>query len=266
MRHALSVDPSSSSDRCFINDQCLFLFLRLWTSNRSLRVDLLEVPKGFIARKKLFLRKLEEAKLKREVDEDIIPLLDVMNKIPFIYTTSSCSGRIMLIDISYSQRKEDSIRLVRWHRTIDFQEFWNIVKEYTPRGVLWLKQEAFIVAFAVPSIEWASYLIRLARLFGFKESGIRSINLATNHIFMDISSTEKLHTPISSHENGLLITEQYGRYLVEKANSLLIRTKNRLKLLEKIMHKLANLILERNITNPDELGFKIFNEFLSRRY
>jgi len=200
-----------------------------------------------------------------EVDKDIIPLLKIMNSIPFIYTTSSCSGRIMLIDVPPTNRKEQSIRLARWHHPVRFEVLWEVVQDYKPKGILWFKQEAMIVAFAVPSIQWASYLIRLARLFGFKESGIRSINIGMRHIFMDITSTEKLHAPIATYDKGLLVEEDYMRYMVEIANNLLIRTKKKLKLLEKVMNKLLEVITDTNARTPLDIGFKPFEDLLKEK-
>ncbi len=222
------------------------------------------LPKEFVERKKLFLGKLEIAKRNKEVDEDILDLLDIINSIPFIYTTSSCSGRIMLIDVPDNQRKEQSKRIAKWHKPVSFNEMWKIIESYNPQGVLWLKQEAFIVAFAVSSVEWASYLVRLARLFGFKESGIRSINLIAKHIFMDISSTEKLHVPVSYGSKGLVITKRYGEILVETANKLLLRTKQKLNLLRTVMMRLSRIIGTKEVKNPKDIGFKAFLDLISK--
>lgn len=225
----------------------------------------MQLPKVFLDRKKIFLNKLNIAKKNKEVDEDIVDLLDMFNSIPFIYTTSSCSGRIMLIDVPFNQRKSASKRIAKWHRPVTFDSVWDIIKSYNPKGVLWLKQESFIIALAVPSIEWASYLIRLARLFGFKESGIRSINLDAHHVFLDISGTEKLHVPVSLNSRGLIITREYGEFLINTANKLLFRTKNKLNLLRSIVRKLL-VILETNyIEDPRKIGFKAFLELLKKK-
>ena len=213
----------------------------------------------------MFLEKLNQAKIRGEVDEDIIDLLDMINSIPFIYTTSSCSGRIMLIDVPFNQKKDASNRIAKWHRPVDFDSVWRIISSYDPMGTLWFKQESFIVALAVPSIEWASYLIRLARLFGFKESGIRSINLNAKHVFLDISGTEKLHVPISLSTKGLIITREYGEFLVEIANKLLLRTKNKLDLLRSVIMRLISILEDKTIENPQEIGFKVFLDLLKKR-
>jgi len=225
----------------------------------------MQLPKVFLDRKRIFLEKLNKAKENREVDEDIIDLLDMLNSIPFIYTTSSCSGRIMLIDVPFNQRKEASKRIAKWHKPVTFDSVWNIVESYDPKGVLWLKQESFIVALAVPSIEWASYLIRLARLFGFKESGIRSINLDANHFFLDISGTEKLHVPISLNPRGLIITREYGELLINIANRLLLRTKSKLNLLRSVIKKLITILEANHIEDPKKIGFKAFLDLLKKK-
>ena len=169
----------------------------------------------------------------------------------------------MLIDIPYkSKSKKESFRLRRWHSVVNFDEFWSLILEYRPKGTLWLKQEAFIVAFAVSDINWASYFIRLARLLGLKDSGIRSIQLQNNHVFMDVTSTEKMHVPISDNVHGILISENYGRYLLSLANSLLLRTKRRLKKFYNAMSILLNEITRNSKFDPNEIGFTIFREII----
>jgi len=219
---------------------------------------------NFMARKKMFMRKLESAKDNGEVDEDIIELLELFNELPFLYTTSSCSGRIMLIDIPKSQRKEESRRLVRWHRPVRFDELWELVRNYMPQGVLWFKQEAFIVAFAVCNMAWASYFIRLARLLGFKESGIRSINLRAGHIIMDITSTEKMHIPIAVAGKGLLISEEYAQDMLNIANKLLLRTKSRLVLLTNVIKEIVKRVRAKEINEPKEIGFKFIDPIMQK--
>ena len=212
-------------------------------------------------RKKQFMEKLRIAKERNEVDEDVIELLDLINSLPFAYTTSSCSGRIMLIDIPPSEKKFESYRLARWHQVIDFETFWNAIKEYKPRGTLWLKVDSFIIAFAVNSINWASYFLKLARLMGLKYSGIRSINLKSEYIILDVASTEHVHLPVSDEERGLLINEEYARYVYDIAVKKLKKTKRRMEKFRRAM-KLLRELCEKGEVDPREANFKPFEDLL----
>ena len=212
-------------------------------------------------RKKQFMEKLRIAKEKKEVDEDIIELLDLINSLPFAYTTSSCSGRIMLIDIPPSEKKFESYRLARWHQVINFETFWNTIKEYKPKGTLWLKVDSFIIAFAVNSIDWASYFLKLARLMGLKYSGIRSINLKGEYVILDVASTEHVHLPVSDGEKGILINEGYARYVFNVAVKKLKKTKKRLEKFHQAM-KLLKELYEKGKIDPREGNFKPFENML----
>ena len=214
-----------------------------------------EVSSNFRNRKKQFMEKLQEALDAGLVDEDIIDVLDLINALPFAYTTSSCSGRIMLIDIPPSEKKYESNRIARWHSVIDFDTFWETITNYKPKGTLWLKVDSFIVAFAVNSIDWAAYFLKLARFLGLKYSGVRSINLKADHIILDIASTEHVHLPLSDKEKGLLITKEYGKYIYEIATYKLRKTKERLNRF-RVALKILNELYEKGELDPRKENFK----------
>jgi len=221
----------------------------------------MSIPVAFLNRKKQFMEKLDEAKRKNLVDRDVIPLLDIINSLPFAYTTSSCSGRIMLIDIPPSEKKFESNRIARWHFGVDFDTFWRTILDYKPFGTLWLKVDSFIIAFAVSSLNWAKYLIKLARFLGLKYSGIRSINLRSNHIFMDVASTEHVHLPISDSIEGLLIDERYARFIHKVAMHKLMKTKTKMKKFERAMTLLRDLYFDGKI-DPTREDFSAYESII----
>ncbi|MHA1589823.1 MAG: tRNA-wybutosine modification methyltransferase TYW3 [Candidatus Njordarchaeales archaeon] len=220
------------------------------------------ITREFIQRKKAFLRKLAEAKALGEVDEDIIPLLETINLLPFVYTTSSCSGRILLIDVPSSGSKKESVKVAKWHSPINPECIWKIVSNYTPRGILWFKLEGMIIALAVSGMEWASFLIRLARFLGFKESGIRSINASKKHVIMDFSSTEKIYTPIATKDQGVIVSKEYLYTLTNLANNLLLRTKERMRRLIKAFTILHEIISSKKALSPEKISFERFRDAL----
>ncbi|MHA1664574.1 MAG: tRNA-wybutosine modification methyltransferase TYW3 [Candidatus Njordarchaeales archaeon] len=219
--------------------------------------------KTFELRKKVFLRKLEDAINQNLVDNDVLPVLSIINSFPFAYTTSSCSGRIMLIDVPIIGKKNEAYRIKRWHDVITFDEFWSIITEYKPKGIVWFRVEALIIALAVDSINWASYLLRLARILGLKESGIRSITPTKHHIILDFTGTENLNTPIADRDH-MYIDKESGKFLVNLANRLLIRTKKKLNLLKLALNILKEYIDENSIENPDDIGFRIYEDLFRR--
>ena len=201
------------------------------------------------------MEKLKEAREKGLVDEDIIDLLDIINSLPFAYTTSSCSGRIMLIDIPPSEKKYESYRLARWHSPISFEEFWGTIISYKPFGTLWLKVDSFIVAFAVDSIDWASFFLKLSRLIGLKYSGVRSIQPSFDHVMMDIMSTEHVHLPVADREKGVLIEKEYARYVYDISIHKLKKTKKKMDRFKRTMMVVKELFEEGEL-DPANKDFK----------
>jgi len=74
---------------------------------------------NFRNRKTLMLNKLDEAIKRGEVDKEVLPHLEILNSFPFCFTTSSCSGRIALIDAPLVGPKYESKKAYRWHSPVD---------------------------------------------------------------------------------------------------------------------------------------------------
>lgn len=204
---------------------------------------------NFQERKRIMLNKLEEAKRKNEVDKDIIPHIDIMNSWPFVFTTSSCSGRIALIDAPFVGPKKESEKAFRWHSKVDPARVLGAIREYTPRNVLWLKFDSFILAFSVSSLKWAKFFLNLARFINLKDSGIRSINPNAGYINMDFMSTEKLSLPVKI-SNHIMLSEEDLTKIIQIANFLMDKNKIKLKLLYDILVILDRWIKEGNMFPP----------------
>ena len=194
----------------------------------AIHKETIEINKNnFKNRKNLMLSKLRAAIRSSEVDVDILPHLDIINSMPFCFTTSSCSGRIALIDAPLLGPKYESTKAFRWHSTVDITHVWAAISEYLPRHILWLKFDSFIISFSTYSIRWATFFIRLARYINLKDSGIRSINPKAGYINLDFMSTEKLSIPVKS-KGKLLISYESLVHVINIANFLM--KKNRIKL------------------------------------
>ncbi|RLF92142.1 hypothetical protein DRN82_00495, partial [Thermococci archaeon] len=61
----------------------------------------MKFTKNFERAKKEALMSLEIALRRGEVDEDIIPLLEKINSMENYFTTSSCSGRISVMEMPH---------------------------------------------------------------------------------------------------------------------------------------------------------------------
>lgn len=187
--------------------------------------------KVFLDHKKQAMKRLEEDMRAGKVDDDIIPLLSTINKIPKVFTTSSCSGRIQIIDIPEDMSKERSIRIGVWHRPVSYKEVSEVVFSYSPVGVLWFKMEPMIISIAAFDIETAAKILAIGRKLSLKNSAVRAISERKSRIIVELCGTEKIDAPLG-HRGKILCSEEYLRMLVDLANIRMNRVKLKLSRLK----------------------------------
>ncbi len=164
-----------------------------------------------------------EAKKRGAVDVPIVPLLDVINANPHYVTTSSCSGRVVLLATSRNEKKGESYFYGKWHRPVLFDEVWPLVESF--RGeMLWFKVDPFILHVAADSLGAALHIISLARSAGIKIAGIQSADSEKYHV--EIRGIDTVATPL--YDGELLVGEGYVAALVRVANRKMVRNARRI--------------------------------------
>lgn len=218
---------------------------------------------NFLSRKKHMLSKLKEAIFRGEVDRQVLPHLNLINSLPFCYTTSSCSGRIALIDAPLIGPKKESKKVLRWHEPVSFGEVRNSIHRYEPKNVLWLKFDAFIIAFSVASAEWAMFFIKFARYLNLKDSGIRSINPRAGFINMDFMSTEKMSLPVRIGKR-IIIDDKYLKEAITIANFMMEKNSLKLDLLRKSLERLHEWLKDNDTPPPLNIFDPLISEYKER--
>lgn len=182
--------------------------------------------KDFDKRKKEFLKKLEEAEKKGEVDKDIISLLHFINSLQDYFTTSSCSGRIILL--KPGKTKKESEFLFKKHSRVEYYEIKEKILELSKMNIseVWLKVDPVILHVDCRDLESARKMLDIARESGWKRSGM--IVIRPWRYLLELESTERLET-IIIYNGKILPDEDYLKILVEKANNRLQRTKEKLR-------------------------------------
>jgi tRNA wybutosine-synthesizing protein 3 len=162
-------------------------------------------------------------------DAPIAKLCDKLNKHPDYYTTSSCSGRIVLI--IEKLEKGPGLFLFRSHEMVSLEELKKELQEacLKTKDIVYLKQEPCVLAVSCSSVENAQELVDLARRLGWKRAGITT---TTKKNIVELFGTEKLELPIIDG-GRLLVDEEYLKILVKEANIRLKRTWEKIKKLEK---------------------------------
>jgi len=176
---------------------------------------------SFENQKKTFLSKLDKSK-KGGIDRDILPLINKINKSKNYYTTSSCSGRVVLLSQKLNQKKGAKWLFIS-HKKVSFKEIKKAL-EKLPKTDIWLRFEPFILHVAPKDLESAQELVNKARDIGFKRTGIQS----TRKIVIEIASTEIISTIIAEKGN-LLVDNNYLKILIREANKKLEKNREKIK-------------------------------------
>jgi tRNA wybutosine-synthesizing protein 3 len=183
----------------------------------------------FLKQKSEFLRKKDKSR-KGEIDKDIKKLVDLINSKGNYYTTSSCSGRIVLIK-KKSYKKQDCSWIFVKHKEVDFDEIRKVL-ERIPEEEVWFREEPLIMHICCKNLEDANRFLGIVRKI-FKRAGIISIN---KKIIIEIIGTEFIDTIISKNKK-LLVSDEYLKFLVKEANKKLRRNKRNIKRFHSLVEK-----------------------------
>ncbi|ASJ03833.1 tRNA(Phe) 7-((3-amino-3-carboxypropyl)-4-demethylwyosine(37)-N(4))-methyltransferase Taw3 [Thermococcus barossii] len=184
--------------------------------------------KNFDEQKAKAMEDLRKALAENKVDEDIIPLLEKLNALENYFTTSSCSGRISVMEMPDFGDKVNSVWLGKWHREVELGEVIEAIKKHSS-GQLWFMVRSPILHVGARTLEDAVRLLNLAIGLGFKYSNIKSVS--HRKLLVEIRSTERMDVPLGA-EGELWVDEAYIERIVAIANSQVRRFKGKLKRLE----------------------------------
>jgi tRNA wybutosine-synthesizing protein 3 len=173
--------------------------------------------------KKNALSKVDKSK-KGSIDEPIKKLCASINYLPNFYTTSSCSGRIVLLSTSKSGKKNESQWLLASHVEISFDDLKSALKG-SERCDMFFRFEPPILHIACRSVEDASAILKLVYNQGFKRSGIISVGRKN---IVEMVSTERIDVPLTK-EGKLMVDDDYIAFLVEESNKKLLSSHKKLE-------------------------------------
>jgi len=166
------------------------------------------------------------------IDKPILKTINLINSFKNYYTTSSCSGRIILIKIPKNGKKNEAEFLFRTHSKTNIKELKQYLKPL--KEEIWLRQEPLIIHICSKSLDDALKLLNIARLCSFKKSGIMSYS---KKIMLEINGTENIST-IISRDNKILVNDDYLNILIKEANQNLERIMVKIDGFNKLLNKL----------------------------
>ncbi len=180
--------------------------------------------RDFLGGKKVALEKLSKASSENKVDSDILQVLNIINKSEDYYTSSSCAGRIVLLEIPSIGDKKEARFLGKWHESIKPSDILSTLGK-SKSGQLWLLAQSPIIHISARAEYFADKMLKTAVSCGFKNSGLKSLG---NKTVVEVCSTERLDSPVG--RNGeLFCKDEYLQMLVDISNDVL--SKSRVKLI-----------------------------------
>lgn len=172
---------------------------------------------------------------KGSIDAHVLKLVAIINEQAKYFTTSSCSGRILVFLQNENEgkiKKRNCEWLLTTHDLIDdldgfvtqiqakLDEVLNTEKDPEhDLGVAFLKFEPMVLHVQCKDLESAQLLHTAGIESGFKNSGL-SIG-KKGKIISAIRSTHALDVPLTDHDATLLVDEAYLRFITSLANNKL---------------------------------------------
>ncbi|UCF07608.1 MAG: hypothetical protein JSW28_08160 [Thermoplasmata archaeon] len=185
------------------------------------------------------MRSLEQKVDSGEVDREILPIVECINSNPDYFTTSSCSGRIVLIEMPSLGDKEEAEFLGKWHGPVEVEEVREAFSKAKGDTIVFLLAQSPIIHVRCRSLKSAVKLRNTAVDSGLKYSTLKSLTLSPDEkpekIVVEILSSENIHVPVARGRR-FFPGDEYLTFLVVNANSALNRAREKL---ERLYQKLA---------------------------
>jgi len=181
----------------------------------------------FIQRKKAVLSKLDKSSIGKW-DKKIKNLCEKVNSASNFYTTSSCSGRIILM--IEQDKKGNDLFLKTWHDKINFKDLKKELNKLShKKEIIKFKLEPPIIHIACRDLKNATEMLEKAKYIGFKRSSILTCD---KNIILELNSSDRLEFPII--KNGkILVDDVFLNLIVRISNEKLEKGWLKIKKFEK---------------------------------
>jgi tRNA wybutosine-synthesizing protein 3 len=183
----------------------------------------------FNSEKKKILSKVDMSK-KGRVDDEIKKIVDKINNKNNFCTTSSCAGRITLLERKTS-KKTDAKWIYSSHLPVKFEEIKEHLKS---KSDVWLMQESCIIHVFCRTLEDADKFLIACREAGFKRSGIIAMK---NKIMIESMGNEKVETIVIKNGN-VLVDDEYLKILIDECNKRMNKNREKMELFKKTLNNI----------------------------
>ncbi|XP_041604720.1 tRNA wybutosine-synthesizing protein 3 homolog [Vulpes lagopus] len=181
---------------------------------------------------------------KGSVDEGAAGLVQLLNGREQYFTTSSCAGRIVLLDggiNGFEVQKQNCCWLLVTHKPCVKDDVLAALKKANGDAIL--KFEPLVLHVQCRQLQDAQILHSVAIDSGFRNSGITVGKRGKT--MLAVRSTHGLEVPLS-HKGKLMVTEEYIDFLLKVANQKMEENKKRI---ERFYNCLQHALEKETITN-----------------
>jgi len=178
------------------------------------------------------------------LDLDIVDILVELFLRPRSFTTSSCSGRIVLMDAEYPWEKDETMIVFKKHEPVSLGEVEEAAAKPVARR-LWLSVQGPIIHVEALDVEEAFVVLEAARRAGFKHSGI--LAATRKGVLVELRTGIRVNIPLRDPDAWLVDRGSLPR-IVELSNRALREAKERL---ERLRSELRRIRPEEPWTPPE---------------
>ncbi|MCI4436349.1 MAG: hypothetical protein JHC33_06005 [Ignisphaera sp.] len=164
------------------------------------------------------------------VDRDIKHVIELIFSKKRIFSTSSCSGRITVVDALYPWQRDEATVIFKKHEPVDVAEIEDILKNQKALFRLWMIVSGPILHINALNLDTATTVLTIARNAGFKHSGI--ISIGSNGIIVEIVSG--IWVPFLLKDEDDVVIKDLSK-VIKLANTMLLEGKQRLEKLFKFL-------------------------------
>ncbi len=169
------------------------------------------------------------------LDEDLLDILLEFFKRPESYTTSSCSGRIVLVDSCMPWERRNATIIFKKHSSISLEEIRGLLNQPVLYR-LWLIATGPIIHVVALTAREALRILRIAREAGFKHSGVLSVS--RKGYLVELRTGIRLAILLKTGSK-VVVDEQGLQEAVRAVNEALSEGKKRLQRLLEVLRKHA---------------------------
>ena len=160
---------------------------------------------------------------KGSIDKPILSLIKKINSNENFFTTSSCSGRTIVINRCGKNEKLDSEWFYTCHEEPKLKDILaSMEKKF--KGELWLKFEPFILHVQCKNIESAKLMLDTARESGLKNSGLIAVG---KKFIVQIEGTDKVDSLIGKEK--ILVDKNYIKEALKVIKKKFKKNKEKIK-------------------------------------